>query len=443
MNVTVNPVDQHKVTLIIEVPAADVEKGIKAAVKRIASSTNIAGFRKGKAPRRIVEMNFGKEAVLEEAYEQLASRAYTDALRQENIVPVTDPEIERVTFEEGKDLVFKATLTKRPDVTLGDYKDLDAEKQDATVTDEQIEEQLKMIQNQQAKMVVAEEGAELAKDDFAVIDFAGTIDGTPFNGGEGKSYPLQIGSGNFIPGFEDQLVGHKAGDQVDVKVTFPEEYGVKDLAGKEAVFKVTIHDIKRKELPELNDEFAKEASSYNTIAELKADLRKKMEEDAQHRAINAYNDAIVKKAVDNAQVDVPEVMIDNRVEQMIQELALNMESRNLTIDDYLKFSNKTLDQVKEEYRKAAAANVRSDLVLDAVAEAEKVQVTPEDMNYEIYAMAQNFGADPKEVWKIISKEGRVSMLASSVARKKAAGIIISNAKGAKDAAKDAAKEETK
>lgn len=168
-----------------------------------------------------------------------------------------------------------------------------------------------------------------------------------------------------------------------------------------------------------------------------------MEEDAQHRAINAYNDAIVKKAVDNAQVDVPEVMIDNRVEQMIQELALNMESRNLTIDDYLKFSNKTLDQVKEEYRKAAAANVRSDLVLDAVAEAEKVQVTPEDMNYEIYAMAQNFGADPKEVWKIISKEGRVSMLASSVARKKAAGIIISNAKGAKDAAKDAAKEETK
>lgn len=220
-------------------------------------------------------MNFGKEAVLEEAYEQLASRAYTDALRQENIVPVTDPEIERVTFEEGKDLVFKATLTKRPDVTLGDYKDLDAEKQDATVTDEQIEEQLKMIQNQQAKMVVAEEGAELAKDDFAVIDFAGTIDGTPFNGGEGKSYPLQIGSGNFIPGFEDQLVGHKAGEQVDVKVIFPEEYGVKDLAGKEAVFKVTIHDIKRKELPELNDEFAKEASSYNTIAELKADLRKK------------------------------------------------------------------------------------------------------------------------------------------------------------------------
>lgn len=443
MNVTVNPVDQHKVTLTIEVPAKEVTKGIAQAVKRIAGQVNIPGFRKGKAPRRILEMNFGKDAILEEAFELLAGRAYNEALREQEIIPVSEPEIERVTFEEGKDLVFKATLTKRPEVTLGEYKGLEAEKKDATVTDEQIQEQLDNIRNQQAKMVVADKDAKLQKDDFAVIDFAGSIDGKPFDGGEGKSYPLQIGSGNFIPGFEDQLVGHVAGDDVDVKVTFPEDYFVKELAGKEAVFKVHVHDIKRKELPELNDEFAKEASSYDTIEELKADLRKKMEEDATGRAIDAYNAALIEQAVKNATVDIPEIMVDDRVEQMIQELAMNMESRGLKLDDYLKFSNKTLDALKEEYKANAAENVRADLVLEAIAKEENIQVTTEDMNMEIFTMAQNFGADPKEVWNIIAKEGRVSMLASSVARKKAARFIIEHAKGAETAKSEEAKEEEK
>lgn len=443
MNVTVNPVDQHKVTLTIEVPAKEVTKGIAQAVKRIAGQVNIPGFRKGKAPRRILEMNFGKDAILEEAFELLAGRAYNEALREQEIVPVSEPEIERVTFEEGKDLVFKATLTKRPEVTLGEYKGLEAEKQDATVTDEQIQEQLDNIRNQQAKMVVADKDAKLQKDDFAVIDFAGSIDGKPFDGGEGKSYPLQIGSGNFIPGFEDQLIGHVAGDDVDVKVTFPEDYFVKELAGKEAVFKVHVHDIKRKELPELNDEFAKEASSYDTIEELKADLRKKMEEDATGRAIDAYNAALIEQAVKNATVDIPEIMVDDRVEQMIQELAMNMESRGLKLDDYLKFSNKTLESLKEEYKANAAENARADLVLEAIAKEENIQVTTEDMNMEIFTMAQNFGADPKEVWNIIAKEGRVSMLASSVARKKAARFIIEHAKGAETAKSEEAKEEEK
>lgn len=360
----------------------------------------------------------------------LAGRAYNDALREENLVPVSEPEIERVTFEEGKDLVFKATFTKEPEVTLGDYKDLEAEKQDAVVTDEQLQEQLDKIRDQQAKMVVAEEGAAIQKDDFAVIDFAGSVDGKPFDGGEGKSYPLQIGSGNFIPGFEDQLIGAKAGDDVTVKVSFPEDYFVKELASKEAEFKVHIHDIKRKELPELNDEFAKEASSYNTIDELKADLRQKLEEDAQHRAIDAYNGALIQQAVDNASVDVPEIMVDERIEQMIQELGMNMESRGMKLDDYLSYSNKTLDDLRTEYKETAAANVRTDLVLEAIVKAENIEVTPDDMNFEIFTMAQNFGADPKEVWGIISKEKRVPMLVKSVSRKKAASFIIAHAKGA-------------
>ncbi len=433
MKATLKNVDQHVVELTIEVPAADVAAGIKAAVKRIASQVNVPGFRKGKAPRNVIEMNYGKEAVLNEAYDFLVNQNYTAALQENKIVPVSQPEIEQVQFEEGKDLIFKATVTKRPDVKLGDYKGLDAKKEGAKVTDEQIQDQLKNIAEQQAEMVVADKDAKVEQGDFAVIDFKGTVDGKAFDGGEGKSYPLQIGSGNFIPGFEDQLVGAKAGDDVTVKVTFPEDYFVADLAGKEAEFATHIHDIKRKQLPELNDEFAKANSSYETIAELKADLRKKMEEDAERRAVDAYNGELIKTAVENAEVDIPEVMVADRVEQMIQELAMSMEGRGLKLEDYLKFSNKTVEELREEYKETAAENVRTDLVLDAIAVEEKIEVTPDDMNREIFMMAQNFGANPQEVWDIIAKEGRVSMLAGSVARKKAARFIVDNAKGAEAA----------
>ncbi len=433
MKATLKNVDQHVVELTIEVPAADVAAGIKAAVKRIASQVNVPGFRKGKAPRNVIEMNYGKEAVLNEAYDFLVNQNYTAALQENKIVPVSQPEIEQVQFEEGKDLIFKATLTKRPDVKLGEYKGLDAKKEEAKVTDEQIQDQLKNIAEQQAEMVVADKDAKVEQGDFAVIDFKGTVDGKAFDGGEGKSYPLQIGSGNFIPGFEDQLVGAKAGDDVTVKVTFPEDYFVADLAGKEAEFATHIHDIKRKQLPELNDEFAKANSSYETIAELKADLRKKMEEDAERRAVDAYNGELIKTAVENAEVDIPEVMVADRVEQMIQELAMSMEGRGLKLEDYLKFSNKTVEELREEYKETAAENVRTDLVLDAIAVEEKIEVTPDDMNREIFMMAQNFGANPQEVWDIIAKEGRVSMLAGSVARKKAARFIVDNAKGAEAA----------
>ena len=433
MKATLKNVDQHVVELTIEVPAADVAAGIKAAVKRIASQVNVPGFRKGKAPRNVIEMNYGKEAVLDEAYDFLVNQNYTAALQENKIVPVSQPEIEQVQFEEGKDLIFKATVTKRPDVKLGEYKGLDAKKEEAKVTDEQIQDQLKNIAEQQAEMVVADKDAKVEQGDFAVIDFKGTVDGKAFDGGEGKSYPLQIGSGNFIPGFEDQLVGAKAGDDVTVKVTFPEDYFVADLAGKEAEFATHIHDIKRKQLPELNDEFAKANSSYETIAELKADLRKKMEEDAERRAVDAYNGELIKTAVENAEVDIPEVMVADRVEQMIQELAMSMEGRGLKLEDYLKFSNKTVEELREEYKETAAENVRTDLVLDAIAVEEKIEVTPDDMNREIFMMAQNFGANPQEVWDIIAKEGRVSMLAGSVARKKAARFIVDNAKGAEAA----------
>ncbi len=434
MKVTANPVDQHQVTLTIEVPATDVAKGINASCQRIASQVNIPGFRKGKANRQILEMNYGKETILEEAYNYLVNKYYDAALTEQNIIPVTEPEVEKVTFEEGQDLVFKATVTKRPEVTLGDYKGLEVEKPEAVVSDEQVQAQLERLREQKAEMVVAEEGTKIANGDFAVIDFAGFVDGKAFDGGEGKSYPLQIGSASFIPGFEEQLIGAQAGDDVEVNVNFPEDYFVADLAGKAAQFKVHVNDVKRKQLPELTDEFVKENSAYETVEAMTADLRKKLEEDAAHRAQDAYHGALVQKAVDNASVDIPEVMVEARIDQMLQEMAMNLEGRGMKFEDYLKYANKKVEDLRAEYKQTAAANVRADLVLETIVEKEGIKVANEDLNFEIYHMAQNFGADPKEVRDIIVKEGRVQMLVNSVARKKAAGLIISSAKGAKEEA---------
>lgn len=433
MNVIANPVDQHKVALTITVEEKEVGKAVKQAVNRIAQQVNIPGFRKGKAPRKVLEMQFGKEAIMEEAFNILVNKSYSEALTSQELVAVSDPDIETVTFEEGKPLEYVATFTKKPEVTLGEYKGLEVTKDEVVVTEEEVQKQLDQIRDQQAKMVVAGEGATLQNNDFAVIDFAGSVDGVPFDGGEGKSYPLQIGSGNFIPGFEEQLIGAKSGDDVTVKVTFPEEYFVKELAGKEAEFQTHIHDIKHKELPELTDEFAKEVSAYETMAELEADLRKKLQADAEKRAAEKYTGELIQTVVNNSQVEVPEIMVEERIDNMLQEMDMNLSGRGMNLNSYLKMMNKTEEELRGDYKETATANVKTDLVLEAIAKAENIEVTPDDMNMEIYTMAQNFGADPKEVWDIIVKEGRVAMLAGTVGRKKAAALIIANAKGAEPA----------
>ena len=285
MNVTVNEVDQHKVTLHIEVPAKDASKQAAAACKNLASRVNIPGFRKGKAPRMVLESFLGKDAVKQEVFEAIANKAYSDALDQEGIVPVTEPELNVITDEKGKDVVFEATVTKKPEVKLGEYKGITVAKDKVDVTDEDVAKELANLQKQHAKLVVAPEGTEIAKDDFAVIDFKGTVDGVAFEGGEGKSYPLQIGSGSFIPGFEEQLVGHKAGESFDITVTFPEDYGNEDLNGKEAVFETTLNYIKESVTPELTDDWVKEnlgeSMSLNSVDELKAFVKSTMLYDNQ------------------------------------------------------------------------------------------------------------------------------------------------------------------
>ena len=427
MNVTTEKIENHKVVLTIEVPAEELDKGIKAACKSLANRVNIPGFRKGKAPRRILEMNIGKEAILDEAFERVAQKAFDEALKQENLDPVDRPQVDIVTLEEGKDVVFKATITPVPEVTLGEYKGLKVAKDAVEVKDEQVEEQVKNILNHHAKMVDAEEGATVANDDFITLDFKGEVDGVAFAGGEGKDYPLQIGSHSFIDTFEDQLVGLKVGEEKDVNVTFPEEYHAKDLAGKAAVFHCKINSIKHKEMPELTDEFVKASTSYESIEDMKAKLRENIEKNAQREADTKRRNEILKQATDNITVDIPEVMVENRVSNMIQELSVNLENQGMNLDAYLKYANMDMAKLREQYKESAAIAVKTDLMLDAVAKAEDIKVENADINAEIALLAATYGTTPQEVSKIIKKNHSIGNLVATVLHKKAANFIIDSA----------------
>ena len=427
MNVTTEKIENHKVVLTIEVPAEELDKGIKAACKSLANRVNIPGFRKGKAPRRILEMNIGKEAILDEAFDRVAQKAFDEALKQENLDPVDRPQVDIVTLEEGKDVVFKATITPVPEVTLGEYKGLKVAKDAVEVKDEQVEEQVKNILNHHAKMVDAEEGATVANDDFITLDFKGEVDGVAFAGGEGKDYPLQIGSHSFIDTFEDQLVGLKVGEEKDVNVTFPEEYHAKDLAGKAAVFHCKINSIKHKEMPELTDEFVKASTSYESIEDMKAKLRENIEKNAQREADTKRRNEILKQATDNITVDIPEVMVEIRVSNMIQELSVNLENQGMNLDAYLKYANMDMAKLREQYKESAAIAVKTDLMLDAVAKAEDIKVENADINAEIALLAATYGTTPQEVSKIIKKNHSIGNLVATVLHKKAANFIIDSA----------------
>lgn len=427
MNVTTEKIENHKVVLTIEVPAEELDKGIKAACKSLANRVNIPGFRKGKAPRRILEMNIGKEAILDEAFDRVAQKAFDEALKQENLDPVDRPQVDIVTLEEGKNVVFKATITPVPEVTLGEYKELKVAKDAVEVKDEQVEEQVKNILNHHAKMVDAEEGATVANDDFITLDFKGEVDGVAFAGGEGKDYPLQIGSHSFIDTFEDQLVGLKVGEEKDVNVTFPEEYHAKDLAGKAAVFHCKINSIKHKEMPELTDEFVKASTSYESIEDMKAKLRENIEKNAQREADTKRRNEILKQATDNITVDIPEVMVENRVSNMIQELSVNLENQGMNLDAYLKYANMDMAKLREQYKESAAIAVKTDLMLDAVAKAEDIKVENADINAEIALLAATYGTTPQEVSKIIKKNHSIGNLVATVLHKKAANFIIDSA----------------
>lgn len=432
MNVTVTR-EGNEAALKITISAAEVDKSYKQAVARIANQVKIPGFRPGKAPRNIIEMHYGKGTVKEEAFNICINNAYQQALATEKLMPVSDPSVqdEKDAFEsftEGKDAEVLVKVILRPEPELGEYKGLHVDKKEASVTDEDVDKALEELRNRGAKMVDAGDAAVIEKGDFAIIDFAGTVDGEAFSGGEGKGYPLEVGSGSFIPGFEDQLIGLKKDDDTDVDVTFPETYFVPELAGKEAIFKVHIQAVKHKELPELSDEYVAKYTRYKTVAEAKEDYKKHMQEAAERDAQTEYESALINTAVANAKVEIPAVMVEDRITQMVEEMRLNLESRKMNLEQYMQYTGMDMAKLREAQREAAEKNVRADLVLDAIAKAEAIQVGMEDVDAELQKIADQNGARLEDVKTIIRKNNNMGLLLANILRHKAAHVVLDNAK---------------
>ena len=426
MKVTKENIENQQLLLTIEVEAEKLSQAKPQACKRLAERYTIPGFRKGKAPQNIIEQYVGKQAVLDEMFEIVADAALDEAFETEKLTSITRPRVEPVTLEEGKDLVFKATLTPRPEVELGEYKNLKVEKEVKEITDEDVDHQIEHMAEHQANMVAAPEGSAVEKNDFITLDFQGFIDGEPFKGGEGSDYPLQIGSGSFIPGFEDQLVGAKVDEDVEVKVTFPENYHAKEFAGKPAVFKCKVRSIKKRELPAIDDEFAKKVSKFQTLDELKKDIRENLKSNAERQAESNHRAAIIELATNNSKVEIPNVLIDTQIALMIEEMAVRLQSQGMSLDGYLKFSGMTIEQLRENYRKNATNVVHTDLMLEKVAEVEGIKVTAEEIDREIATMAALYNTTPKQVRKILRDEGRLPGLAAQILHRKVAKFIVDN-----------------
>lgn len=433
----------NEATLKITLPVEDVAKAFAKAADKINKQVTIPGFRKGKAPRRVLELHVGKDAIKDEAFEIAANQEYKAAMEEHKLVPVADPEIKDSKFEEGQPMDLTLSVTLRPEPELGQYKDLDVKKEEKEITDADVDKAVEDLQKRASKMVEAPEGKKLEKGDMAIIDFAGTVDGKPFAGGEGKGYPLEVGSGSFIPGFEDQLVGLGKGESTDVNVTFPEDYFSKELAGKAAVFKVNVQDVKVKEVPEVTDELIAANSDSKTVAEFREKTLDRMKKAEAQRAQTAYEQEVIETAVKNAKVDVPEVMVNQRANQMMDELAMNLESHKMSLPMYLQYLGKDVKTYRDEQKPVALQNIKTDLVLDAVALKEGVKVKEEEIKAELEQLAAMHGATVKQVEKIVKENGSLALLVGNIARRKAARVILDSAKKVADAiAPEEAKAET-
>ncbi|HWI55027.1 MAG TPA: trigger factor [Desulfobacteria bacterium] len=425
MSVKVDRIEKNRVEMEITVAAADFQQAYDRAYKKVAGQINLPGFRKGKAPKKVVETRVGKEAILEEAYEFAIPEAYRKALDESGVDPVDRPEVEVVSGAEGQDLVFKAKVTVKPEVELGQFKELGIERPAATVTEEQVEANLKSLQERHAKIINLEEGS-VENGDTAVIDFEGFVNDVAFPGGNGVDYPLVIGSNTFIPGFEEQLVGAAVGAEMNVNVTFPTEYHSADLAGKEAVFKVTVKGIKRKELTPLDDEFAKDVSEFETLEELKVDVRNKLLKTAEEKAEREYKDAVINKVVENATVEIPAVMVDNRVGEMINEMAQRLQYQGLSFEQYLQYAGTDINDLQEKYKPQAEQSVKTDLVLEAVAKAEGIEATAEEIDAAIEKYAAQYKQEAATFKKILEQRGEVKLFAKGLVADKTVDMLVAN-----------------
>ena len=426
MSVQVEKLEKNMAKLTIEVSADELEKAIEKVYQKQKKNISVPGFRKGKVPRAMVEKMYGKEVFYEDAANELIPAAYEKAYDEcgENIV--STPKVEVVQIEAGKPFIFTAEVALKPEVTLGAYKGIEVDKVDVTVSDEEVNAEIDRERERNARSVSVSDRAVQDKDQ-TVIDFEGFVDGVAFQGGKGENYPLTIGSGAFIPGFEEQLIGKNIGEECDVNVTFPEEYHAEDLAGKAAVFKVTVKEIKEKILPELDDEFAAEVSEFDTLAEYKEDVKKNLTEKREKDVKNAKEDAVVDAIIENATMDIPEAMIETQQRQMIQEFAQNIQMQGLSIEQYFQFTGLTPEAMMEQVKPQAEKRIKARLVLEAVAKAENITVSEEDFDKEVAKMAEMYQMEADKVKESIGEEGKKQMM-DDLAVSKAAEFVVNEAK---------------
>lgn len=419
--------------LSVEVDAEQVAAALDKAFKKVVQKVNVPGFRKGKVPRQIFEARFGVESLYQDAVDILLPDAYADAVKETGIFPVDAPEIDIEQFGKGKPFIFKAKVTVKPEVKLGEYKGLELPAAEAEVTEEEVQAELERQQQRHAELVAVEDG-QAEKGDIVIIDFEGFINGEPFEGGRGERHSLELGSGTFIPGFEDQIVGMHIGDFKDVEVTFPEDYHAEELKGKPAVFKVKLHEIKRKILPALDDEFAKDVSEFDTLEEYKQDLAARLKERKQKEAENARELAAIEKASANAEVDIPEAMIRSEIDYMLRDFENRLRMQGMTLELYYRFSGQDEAQLREQMRGDAEKRVLSNLVLEAIAKAENIEVTEDELNEELEKLSGMYNRPADELRELFSRNGSLDSLKEDLVLRKTIRFLIDNSKTASSVA---------
>ncbi len=425
MSVQVENLEKNMARLTIEVPAEQFEEAIKTAFNRNKNRFNIPGFRRGKAPLPIIESMYGAEVFYEEAANIVLDASYPDAADESSLEIASRPEIDIVQIEKGKPFIYTATVAVKPEVTLGEYKGVEVEKASAEVTDEEVAAELEKVRVQNSRLITVED-RPAADGDQVTIDYEGFADGTAFEGGKGENYPLTIGSHTFVDTFEEQLIGRKVGEECEVHVTFPENYQAAELAGKPAVFKVTVKGIKVRELPELDDEFAGDVSDFETLEEYKADLKAKLSEDKGRQAAAENENRVVKKVVENASMDIPDAMIDTEARNMVNDIARRIQSQGMTMEQYCQYTGTTADALLEQMKPRAEERIRTRLVMEAVAKAEDIQIEDEAVEKEIANMASSYKLEADQVKARLGKDG-MDQIREDLAVQEAIDFLVAEA----------------
>ena len=417
--------NSNEIKMEITIEAEKFDEAIKKVYFKSAKYFNIPGFRKGKAPMKIVEKYYGKEIFYEDAFNEAGQEALDQAVKENNLEVVSRPQVDIIQMEQGKDVIFTAIMQTKPEAKLGKYKGIEIEKIEYNVTDEDIEHELSHMQEHNSRLVTIEDRA-VESGDITTIDFEGFVNGEAFEGGKAEKYDLEIGSNSFIPGFEDQIIGMNINEEKDIKVQFPEEYFSKELAGADAIFKVKVHEIKKKELPELDDEFAKDVSEFDTLEELKADIKAKQEKQNEERAKYETQEAVMKAVSEKLDVEIPEGMIEIELDNAIKNMEQRMSYQGLKLEQYLQMMNKTEEDLRKEYEPQAIEGIKSRLALEAVIKAEKIEATEEEIKEKLTEMAKNYGKENDE--ELAKNENVVNYIKQGIESEKAIDFLVKNAK---------------